>query len=181
MGFAAPEQHGEMTQVDTRADVYGATAVMEWAATGSRYEQALGEVTRVGMAEDPGDRYEDISAWNSAVRQALTGPSSPSGIASGIIEDQPPGWAKPALAAVAGISLGFVVAAAFWYDQEPTVINRNTVDAVTQTTVEEPVTTESDSPTLPTAQTSESPPTTPEGASAVPTTTIPADPTTAAG
>ena len=171
VGFAAPEQHGEMTQVDTRADVYGATAVMEWAATGSRYEQALGEVTRVGMAEDPADRYEDISAWNSAVRQALTGPSSPSGIASGMIEDQPPSWAKPTLAAVAGLSLGFVVAAAFWYDQEPTVINPNSpVDAITQTTVDQPVTTESESPALPTAGTSESPPTTPEGASAVPTT-----------
>ncbi len=127
-GFAAPEQHGEMTRVDTRADVYGATAVLEWAATGSRYEQALVEVKRIGMAENPDDRYQDIAAWNSAVHHALTGPFSPEAIVSGRLDDAPPTWARPALAAVAGICMGIIVAGLFWYDgtkddgtTEPTV------------------------------------------------------------
>jgi eukaryotic-like serine/threonine-protein kinase len=109
-GFAAPEQHGEMTRVDTRADVYGATAVLNWAATGSRYEQALAEVKRIGMADDPADRFPDIAAWNSAVHGALTGPFSPAAIASGRIEEAPPAWARPALAAVAGLCSGVIVA-----------------------------------------------------------------------
>ncbi|MDH3682386.1 MAG: protein kinase [Acidimicrobiia bacterium] len=162
-GFAAPEQHGEMTQVDTRADVYGATAVLEWAATGSVYEQPLTDVARIGMAEEPKDRFEDISAWHAAVRQVLTGPSSPVGISSGLIEDGPPPWARPALAAVAGLSLGFVVAAAFWYDNEPTSVNPNTTDAITETT-DTTVPSTSTPPTLPPATGEESVPATPEGA-----------------
>lgn len=170
VGFAAPEQHGEMTQVDTRADVYGATAVLEWAATGSRYEQALTDVARIGMAEQPNDRYEDMSSWHSAVRRALTGPTSPSGISSGMIEDGPPPWARPALAAVAGLSLGFVVAAALWYNDEPTTVNPNTTDAITRATAV-PETTETTSPTLPPANGEEPTPTSePEGLSSTPTT-----------
>ncbi len=115
-GFAAPEQHGEMTQVDERADVYGATAVLAWAATGSRYEQALADVKRIGMADDPSDRYETIATWNAAVHSALTGPFSPGAITSGRIEDGPPPWARTALAAVAGVSVGFILASLLWFD-----------------------------------------------------------------
>ncbi|MGF1597305.1 MAG: serine/threonine-protein kinase [Acidimicrobiales bacterium] len=133
-GFAAPEQNGDVTQVDARADVYGATAVLEWAATGSRYEQALVELSQVGMAEDPKDRFEDMAAWNAAVRSILTGPFSPSAISSGRIEDSEPRWARPALAAVAGISVGFIVAAGIWYDGDDTVVKANNLDAITTTT-----------------------------------------------
>lgn len=133
-GFAAPEQHGEMTQVDARADVYGATAVMEWAATGSRYEQALVDLSQVGMAEDPKDRFEDMNAWNNAVRGILTGPFSPTAISSGRFEDTEPVWARPAVAAIAGLSIGFIVAAALWFDGSQTVLESDVVDAVTSST-----------------------------------------------
>jgi serine/threonine protein kinase len=123
VGFAAPEQHGEMTRVDTRADVYGATAVLSWAATGSRYEQSLAEVKRTGMADNPDDRYPDVSTWHSAIQAALTGPFSPAAIASGRIDEGPPAWARPALAAVAGLCVGVIVAGVFWYEGE-----RETVD-----------------------------------------------------
>ena len=136
-GFAAPEQHGEMTRVDTRADVYGATAVLEWAATGSRYEQALADVKRVGMAENPDDRYQDIAAWNAAVHNALTGPFSPEAIVSGRLDDAPPTWARPALAAVAGVCMGIIVAGLFWYDGK----TDDTTDTTDTTTVSEPVVT----------------------------------------
>lgn len=132
-GFAAPEQSGEMTQVDTRADVYGATAVLQWAATGSRFEQALHEVAQIGMAEDPGQRYKDMSTWNEAVHAALTGPFSPSAIVSGQLEDAPPTWARPALAVVTGISLGFIGAALLWFDGSNTVVATDTRSALTST------------------------------------------------
>jgi serine/threonine protein kinase len=115
-GFAAPEQHGEMTHVDTRADVYGATAVLQWAATGSRYEHALTEVAQIGMAHNPDDRFDDMSTWNSAVRSALTGSESPNAISRGTIDDPAPIWARPALALVSGLSIGFIIAAALWFD-----------------------------------------------------------------
>ncbi len=155
-GFAAPEQHGEMTRVDTRADVYGATAVLEWAATGSRYEQALAEVKRIGMAENPDDRYQDIAAWNAAVHHALTGPFSPEAIVSGRLDDAPPAWARPALAAVAGVCMGIIVAGLFWYDGAKD-------DGATDPTVPVSV---SESTTAPTVQSSVTfgstpPPTTP--------------------
>lgn len=133
-GFAAPEQSGEMTQVDTRADVYGATAVLVWAATGSRDEQALSDVARIGLAEDPADRFEDISTWNSAVHAALTGPFSPTAIGTGRFEDTQPVWARPTLAAVAGLSIGFIIAAFLWFDGANTAVMPNIVRAITPTT-----------------------------------------------
>ena len=169
-GFAAPEQSGEMTHVDTRADVYGATAVLAWAATGSRFEQALSEVARIGMADDPADRYEDISTWNAAVHAALTGPFNPNAIASGQIEDAQPSWTRPALAAVTGLSLGFIAAALLWFDGPNTTVVPNTTDAITSTTTEA-VTTSSGLPLPPAESTS-----LPEGPSR-PVTTAPS-PTT---
>ncbi|MEL7156242.1 MAG: protein kinase [Actinomycetota bacterium] len=148
-GFAAPEQTGEMTQVDTRADVYGATAVLAWAATGSRFEQALADVTRVGLAEDPADRHEDVSTWNAAVHNALTGPYSPSAVTAGRIEDSSPSWARPAVAAVAGLSIGFIFAALLWFDGNEQV-PPETVRPTVSTPVSSP-STESTPLTLPPA------------------------------
>ncbi|MEM8923814.1 MAG: serine/threonine-protein kinase [Actinomycetota bacterium] len=152
-GFAAPEQTGEMTHVDTRADVFGATAVLEWAATGSRFEQALADVARVGMADDPADRFEDMSSWNAAVRNALTGPYSPSAVTAGRIEDSTPPWVKQMLTALAGLSIGFICAAILWFDwanedDQPT--------APTETTVATTATTEPEVPQPPSTATSTS-------------------------
>jgi hypothetical protein len=109
-GFAAPEQHGEMTQVDQRADIYGASAVLQWAATGSRIEEALTEVNQIGMAEDPDDRFANMGEWNKAVRTALASPYA-SMASVGAMDEVPTGWARSVLAAVAGLSVGFIVAA----------------------------------------------------------------------
>ena len=164
VGFAAPEQHGEMTQVDERADVYGATAVLQWAATGSRFEQALADMAQVGMAEDPADRFADMNAWNSAVHTALTGPFSPAAIAGGRVEEEAPRWARPALAAVSGLSVGFIFAAALFFDGgAPTAVKPNNAAALTTSTT---------STTLPDQASSESPnlPTETPGATPEPTT-----------
>ena len=157
VGFAAPEQHGEMTQVDTTADVYGATAVLKWASLGSPYEQPLADVAEIGMAEDPKDRYADISTWHAAVRQALTGPSSPVAINSGIIEDSQPAWARTAVTAVAGICAGFIVAAVIWSGgDEPTERISSVSDAIVTTSTTVPTTTET-SLNIPVASTESAP------------------------
>jgi serine/threonine protein kinase len=163
-GFAAPEQTGEMTQVDTRADVYGATAVLAWAATGSRFEQSLHDVGHIGMAEDPSDRFDDMSSWHAEVRAALTGLSSPTAISSGRFEDAQPSWARPALAAVAGLSLGFVAAAVLWFDGPETTVVPNPTRALTSTTTASTSST-SLQPVPPQGSSSE-----PEGPSEPPTT-----------
>ncbi|MFV0523532.1 MAG: serine/threonine-protein kinase [Acidimicrobiales bacterium] len=118
-GFAAPEQHGEMTQVDTRADIYGASAVLQWAATGSRHVDALAPVCAIGMSEDPGDRYNDMTSWNAAVRTALQSPYAAMG-STAALDDVEPRWARPWLAAVAGLSIGFILAAMMWFDGSDT-------------------------------------------------------------
>ncbi len=166
-GFAAPEQHGEVTQVDARADVFGATAVLKWAATGSKYEHALSDVIGTGMADDPADRYQDMSAWRADVQHALTGPSSPAAISSGMIEDGGPPWTRTAVVVVAAMSLAFVISALFWFDwrgsgePEPTTVP----PAVT----ESPVSTSSPL-TLPSPTDAESgAPITPEGPRPPPT------------
>ena len=178
VGFAAPEQHGEMTHVDTRADIYGATAVLKWAAMGSRYEQALVEVARIGMADNPDDRYQNVTDWNAAVQSALTGPFSPGAIASGRIEVGQPAWAGPALAAVAGLSVGFIAAAAIWYDGANTEVIRDNTGAITSSSAQ---TTSSPPSSLPVA--SDSTTTAPEGPTdpAPSGETVPQTPTTSAG
>jgi len=104
-GFAAPEQTGEMTRVDTRADVYGATAVLCWAAIGSRYESVLQEVAEIGMADDPSRRFEDMADWHNAVHEAIKGPDSPMSIARASVADSQPEWARPAMVAVVAVAI----------------------------------------------------------------------------
>ncbi len=165
-GFAAPEQHGEMTQVDTTADIYGATAVLKWASLGSPFEQPLAEVAEIGMADEPKDRYADIGAWHTAVRQALTGPSSPVAINSGLIEDSQPVWARPALAAVAGICAGFIGAALIWSGDEPTERITSVSDAIVTTSSTTAATTTETSLNIPVPASEDAPAssTAPEGA-----------------
>ena len=181
VGFAAPEQHGEMTQVDTTADVYGATAVLKWASLGSPYEQPLADVAEVGMAEDPSDRYADISTWHAAVRQALTGPTSPAAINSGIIEDSHPTWARPAVAAVAGLCIGFIGAAVVWSSGDEPATERlpDVSDAiVTTSTTVAPTTDPSPDLPVPSAEDGTTPTSNPEGATEP---TEPATPPTNSG
>ena len=91
-------------------------------------------MARIGLAEAPADRYEDISTWNSAVHAALTGPFSPTAISTGRFEDTQPVWARPTLAAVTGLSIGFIIAAVLWFDGAKTTIMPNILGAITSTT-----------------------------------------------
>jgi len=170
VGFAAPEQSGEMTQVDTRADVYGATAVLEWAATGSPFAEALSDVSRIGLAEKPSDRFKDISTWNAAVHAALTGPFSPSAIGTGRVDDVQPTWARPVLTAVAGLSIGFIAGALFWFKADTTVIPNNLSAISTSTTPPIETTVPPVVSTLPPASNGQSTTTTVEGLSQPPST-----------
>jgi len=120
-GFAAPEQHGDLTQVDIRADIYGATAVLQWAAIGSDYEEQLAEIADIGMAEDPDDRFEDMGAWNAAIRAQLkthytASAAGGAGDVTELVHEQPE-WTRQLVAGLAGISVGFIAAALMWFSR----------------------------------------------------------------
>lgn len=70
-GFAAPEQRDEVTVVDHRADIFGATAVVEWMAEGSHLVDELETFLELGLATDPEDRYQTIDDWRRGLLRAL--------------------------------------------------------------------------------------------------------------
>ncbi|MGI9616383.1 MAG: protein kinase domain-containing protein [Acidimicrobiales bacterium] len=90
-GFNAPEQRSGLGQVDARADIYGASAVLYWMATSvlpvdDDDERALrltaarlpADLTRaigVGLATEPANRFSMIEEWLGAM--SLDQPRSP--------------------------------------------------------------------------------------------------------
>ncbi len=70
-GYAAPEQLEDVTMVDHRADIFSATAIMEWAAHDSEYNDDLEPFFEIGLAADPDDRYDSMDAWHEAFGAAL--------------------------------------------------------------------------------------------------------------
>jgi serine/threonine protein kinase len=87
-GFRAPEQEG-VGQVDLRADIYGASAVVFWLATGSvprpgrlaaLDSSCLPEVARrairTGLASRPEKRFSSIAEWNAALGLRPTQPAT---------------------------------------------------------------------------------------------------------
>lgn len=70
-GFAAPEQLDDITVVDHRADIFSATAIMEWAAHDGDYAEDLDRFFEQGLASEPDDRHESIDAWHDAFHEAL--------------------------------------------------------------------------------------------------------------
>ena len=82
-GFSAPEQRTGLGQVDTRTDVYGASAVLYWMATSvlpadddderahrlteARLPPDMGRAIGMGLATDPNDRFALIDEWLQAM------------------------------------------------------------------------------------------------------------------
>jgi len=83
-GYMAPEQQAPGTRVDTRADIYAATAILHTVVTGAppplgtaaaAAHEDLPDPVRAllvhGLAEDPEDRFGSIDEWLDAVESAL--------------------------------------------------------------------------------------------------------------
>lgn len=70
-GFAAPEQRDDVTVVDHRADIFSATAIIEWAAHGGPFSDKLEPFYDVGLAAEPDDRYPTMTEWYQAIAAVL--------------------------------------------------------------------------------------------------------------
>lgn len=70
-GYASPEQRDDVTVVDHRADIFSATAVMEWAAHDGMYADRLEPFFDVGLAEEPDDRFDSMTEWHVAFGEAM--------------------------------------------------------------------------------------------------------------
>lgn len=82
-GFNAPEQRAGLTTIDTRADIYGASAVIFWLLTGvtppaasreqrrvlaeSAADEPVSEVLVTGLAENPAHRFDSIGDWRAVL------------------------------------------------------------------------------------------------------------------
>ncbi|MGH1489536.1 MAG: serine/threonine-protein kinase [Acidimicrobiales bacterium] len=71
-GFTSPEQRDDITVVDLRADIFSATAVIEWAAHDGEYAEILEPFFDVGLAEDPADRFTSMTEWHAAFSASLS-------------------------------------------------------------------------------------------------------------
>ncbi len=70
-GFASPEQRDEITVVDLRADIFSATAILEWAAHDGEFAEDLEPFFDIGLAADPEDRFTSMTEWHAAFSAAL--------------------------------------------------------------------------------------------------------------
>ncbi len=105
-GFSPPEQRTAVSLVDHRADVYSATAIIDWLAHQARLTTTIEPFLETGMAEDPTARHGDMTAWFDDLDLRL---------GLGDEADDPPNGGRPwsMLAAVLGV-LCVVVAALIW-------------------------------------------------------------------
>jgi serine/threonine protein kinase len=65
-GFASPEQRDDVTVVDHRADIFAATAILEWAAHDGLYAEALDPFFDIGLAAEPEDRFDSMEEWHNS-------------------------------------------------------------------------------------------------------------------
>lgn len=70
-GYAAPEQRDDVTVVDHRADIFSATAIIEWAAVDGPFADDLEPFCDVGLASEPDERFADMAEWYDAISDAL--------------------------------------------------------------------------------------------------------------
>ena len=77
IGYMAPEQGRPSVGVDHRADVFGATQVIDDAArlADPLTAQRLAPAITRGHATDPDDRHASIDAWRDDLRRALVAPT----------------------------------------------------------------------------------------------------------
>jgi serine/threonine protein kinase len=69
-GFRPPEQ-SQPGLVDTRADIWAASALLAWVAEGAELPETFHEVIRRGMAPDPAQRQQTIAEWLSDLETVL--------------------------------------------------------------------------------------------------------------
>ncbi len=72
-GFRPPEQ-SQPGVVDTRADIWAASALMSWVAEGANLPNDFHHVLHRGMENDPGRRQQTIVEWLADVEAALAPP-----------------------------------------------------------------------------------------------------------
>jgi sugar lactone lactonase YvrE len=70
-GYMAPEQRDPAAPIDTRADIYACTAILEHVLG----EPLPDELAARGLADDPAERYSTIDSWLERVEVALTQPA----------------------------------------------------------------------------------------------------------
>lgn len=72
-GFRPPEQAGP-GMVDTRADIWAMSALLQWLTKESDLPKAFHKVLRRGMATAPNRRHSDVAAWLAELEEALAPP-----------------------------------------------------------------------------------------------------------
>lgn len=69
-GFRPPEQ-SQPGMVDTRADIWAASALLDWVTEGSELPDAFHDVLQQGMHMDPAARQQTVSQWRAEIEEAL--------------------------------------------------------------------------------------------------------------
>ena len=72
-GFRPPEQHSPGI-VDTRADIWAMSAVVQWISRDADFPRAFRAVLRRGLDAKPQRRQADVASWLAEVEQALAPP-----------------------------------------------------------------------------------------------------------
>ena len=72
-GFRPPEQAGP-GMVDTRADIWAMSALLQWLTKESNLPKAFHKVIKRGMAAVPNRRQPDVAAWLAELEEALVPP-----------------------------------------------------------------------------------------------------------
>jgi len=117
-GFRPPEQDAPGT-VDTRADIWGISAVLSWVAEGATLPAALTRVLSRGQSTRPARRQPDARVWLREVEDALAPPEP----AVEARQTAPPASAPQrrrlvaAIATAVALALGFVLG--IWVADEP--------------------------------------------------------------
>lgn len=72
-GFRPPEQ-SRPGVVDTRADIWAASALVSWVADGANLPQDFHQVLQRGMSTDPTDRQQTVTQWLAEIEESLVPP-----------------------------------------------------------------------------------------------------------
>ncbi len=127
--FASPEQMHATASVGPVADVYGASALVEHMASGSRYENEIRRRVKPGLAEDPTDRPQDISSWRDQLGDfsELSSESSSSTQSA----TQPPGRRRqrPTMVGLALFTIGVGIFVAAMLISRPTNLDGDLVNS----------------------------------------------------
>lgn len=150
--YAAPEQRAVVSRVDTRSDVYAATAVLAELAVGrvrradESWEQLLEEVAEQrgvglstslarGLSESPEDRPPDVVDLLAGVEHALDGRP---GTHLGAVGDNRQGLSTRVRLAVGALALVLVAGTAFMLTDRTERLNADGVRAETAADTEQP-------------------------------------------